>query len=67
MSPRTSRRRKFHDSRNLVIRVETWLHERLGVLAEEKDATVSELVRPLLEGLVGDIGDKGRRKGRRRV
>ena len=64
MSPRTGRPRKFRDSRNLVIRVETWLHERLGILAEQKDATVSELVRPLLEGLVGD---KGRRKDRRRV
>jgi hypothetical protein len=55
------RRRKFRASRNLVIRVEEKLHVLLSKLAEEKDVTVSELVRPLLEGLVG-----GRRSRQRR-
>ena len=42
----------FQESRNLVIRVEMRLHERLTKLAEERDVAVSELVRPLLEELV---------------
>jgi macrodomain Ter protein organizer (MatP/YcbG family) len=49
--PRAGRKRKFRASRNLVIRVEERLHERLTTLAEEKDTTVSEMVRPLLERL----------------
>lgn len=63
MSPRgglrtgSGRPRKFRASRNLVVRVEEELHAVLSKVAEEKDVTVSELVRPLLEGLVG-----GRRK-----
>jgi predicted HicB family RNase H-like nuclease len=56
MSPRTGRPRKFRASRNLVIRVEEKLHALLTKLAEEKDVTVSELVRPLLEGLTGGKG-----------
>jgi predicted HicB family RNase H-like nuclease len=46
------RPRVFQESRNLVIRVEMRLHERLTKLAEERDVAVSELVRPLLEELV---------------
>jgi predicted HicB family RNase H-like nuclease len=61
MSPRTGRPRKFRASRNLVIRVEEELHALLAKLAEEKDVTVSELVRPLLAGLVGG---RGKRRGR---
>ncbi len=49
----SGRPRKFRASRNLVIRVEEDLHALLAKLAEEKDVTVSELVRPLLEGLTG--------------
>jgi len=49
------RPRVFQESRNLVIRVEMRLHERLTKLAEERDVAVSELVRPLLEELVAGI------------
>jgi predicted HicB family RNase H-like nuclease len=57
MSPRggaragSGRPRKFRASKNLVIRVEEKLHVLLTKLAEEKDVTVSELVRPLLARL----------------
>jgi hypothetical protein len=50
MSPRTGRPRVFKDSRNLVLRIEVELHDRLTQLASQND-TVSELVRPLLERL----------------
>lgn len=65
--PRTGagRPRKFRESRNLVIRVEEDLHALLARLAEEKDVTVSELVRPLLEVLAGGKRKrvaKGKRK-----
>jgi hypothetical protein len=46
----------------LVIRVEEELHAMLAKLAEEKDVTVSEMVRPLLEGLVA--GGKRKRATR---
>jgi hypothetical protein len=49
----------------LVIRVEEDLHALLARLAEEKDVTVSELVRPLLEVLAGGKRKrvaKGKRK-----
>jgi hypothetical protein len=52
MSPRTGRPRVFRESRNLIIRVEAELHDRLDEVAAERGATVSELVRPLLERLV---------------
>jgi antitoxin component of RelBE/YafQ-DinJ toxin-antitoxin module len=51
MSPRTGRPRVFKEARNLVLRIEAELHERLTQLASEGDVTVSELVRPLLERL----------------
>jgi predicted HicB family RNase H-like nuclease len=57
----SGRPRVFLESRNLVIRVDTRLHEQLGALAERKGTTVSELVRPLLEGLV-----RGKAKGGKR-
>ena len=41
----------FKEARNLVLRIEAELHERLTQLASEGDVTVSELVRPLLERL----------------
>ena len=53
----------FRESRNLVIRVETQLHALLTKFAEEKDATVSELVRPFLERLVGGKRKRDKRKG----
>jgi hypothetical protein len=46
----------------LVIRVEEKLHVLLSTLADERDVTISELVRPLLEGLVAA---KGKRRGGR--
>jgi hypothetical protein len=52
----------FRDSRNLVLRIEVELHDRLAKLAEERDATVSELVRPLLERLARGKSRKGERK-----
>lgn len=61
----SGRPRKFRASRNLVIRVEEDLHALLAKLAEEKDVTVSELVRPLLEVLAGGKRKrvaKGKRK-----
>jgi predicted DNA-binding protein len=51
----------FKDSRNLVLRIEAELHERLIQLASERGTTVSELVRPLLERLV-----RGKTKGGKR-
>jgi macrodomain Ter protein organizer (MatP/YcbG family) len=47
----SGRPRVFLESRNLVIRVDTRLHERLSALAEKRGTTVSEMVRPLLERL----------------
>jgi predicted HicB family RNase H-like nuclease len=55
----SGRPRVFRESRNLIIRVEVELHERLSALAEKKGTTVSEMVRPLLEPLAGG---KRRRK-----
>jgi hypothetical protein len=51
MSPRTGRPKVFREARNLVLRIEAELHDRLRKLAEEGDVTVSELVRPFLERL----------------
>jgi hypothetical protein len=62
MSPRTGRPRVFRESRNLVLRVEAELHDLLTKLAEERDTTVSELVRPLLERLVRGKSRKGERR-----
>ena len=62
MSPRTGRPRVFKDSRNLVLRIEAELHDRLTQLASERGTTVSELVRPALERLAHGKSRRGERK-----
>jgi hypothetical protein len=52
MSPRTGRPKVLKESRNLTLRIEAEIHDRLTKLAEERDTTISELVRPLLVRLV---------------
>jgi hypothetical protein len=61
----SGRPRVFHESRNLIVRVEKEIHALLTKLAEEGDVTVSDMVRPLLERLAGGKRKrvaKGKRK-----
>jgi hypothetical protein len=52
----------FRDSRNLVLRIEAELHDRLMQLASQQRTTVSKLVRPLLERLARGKSRKGERE-----